>query len=259
MAPFTRSKRKYLKLFAKKGGCVLILDFDGVLSPIVKNPEKAVLAKGNLDNLKRCAERFPVAIVSGRLLSDVKKRVGLPGLLYFGTHGSQWEEKGIIRNLKIGPEITKAMAEAKRELTALGRDYKGMILEDKRNTFSVHYRQMTNTDANKFVKEALGIFGPYLKAHPLRLDHDKKTFELRPDGIFDKGQSVRFCVEHFKRPGLMPIYIGDSVTDEDAFKAIPDGLSIRVRRKKGSAAKYFFKGRREVDQLVSDLAELKYA
>ncbi len=72
-----------------------------------------------------------------------------------------------------------------------------------------------------------------LKLHPrLRKGRGKKVFEIRPDVDWDKGRAVRWLLAHLglDRPGVVPVYIGDDLTDEDAFRELAGaGLAVAVR------------------------------
>ena len=76
-----------IKRESKKHGFVLLLDFDLTLSPLVPNPKNAVLPKNTQSVLKTLSKKIPVVIISGRKLSDIRKRVGLKNILYAGNHG----------------------------------------------------------------------------------------------------------------------------------------------------------------------------
>lgn len=258
MKSFAQNFLLIKKQIATHGGAFLLFDFDGVLSAIAPTPDEAFISKINIALLKRCADRFPTAIITGRTLEDIKKKVGLDGLLYIASHGLEWEEKGKYHTKPIPKKTIEAINSAKQKLKLLVGRYPGMIFENKVFMFGVHYRVMNPRLVNKFKKEVMEIFKPILKNNKLRLDHDKKTFELRPDVDWDKGDGALFAEEYFnKKAGkkLMPIYIGDSTTDEDAFRALNNGITIRVRPKKGSVARYYFKSRKEVDQFLKWLAE----
>lgn len=232
----------------------MLLDFDGVLSAIAPTPDKAFLSEENRELLKQCADNFPTAVITGRMLNDIKTKIGLSGLLYIASHGLEWEEVGKYKVKPISQKIAESIDLAKQKIKPLLNRYPGMIFEDKSFMFAVHYRIMNPALAGKFRREVLGIIKPILEKNELRLDHDKKTFELRPKIDWDKGDSALFAEKHFQKTTgkkFLPVYIGDSATDEDAFLALKNGLTIRVRPKKGSAARYYFKSRKEVDKFLS--------
>jgi trehalose-phosphatase len=208
---------------------VLFLDYDGTLTPIVRRPEEAVLSDSMRTLLRELAGRVTVAIVSGRDLADVQKMVGLETLYYAGSHG--FDAAG-----PDGMEMQQAQAQdhlpeldaAERELNDLLAQIDGAWIERKRFAIAVHYREAAEED----VPAVEAAVDEVLEAHPqLRKKGGKKIFELQPDVPWDKGRAVRWLLEQLDlaTPAVLPVYIGDDVTDEDAFAALSDtGLGIRV-------------------------------
>ncbi|MEK7281657.1 MAG: trehalose-phosphatase, partial [Chloroflexota bacterium] len=127
---------------ARSYAVLLALDFDGTLAPIVEYPDKAALPSSTASLLKALAEKpgYHVAIVTGRALSDVKRRIRIGGLIYCGNHGleadiegRQWKPPGV-------EEARGAIEEAWKALDKKLKDLQGVMLEDKGLSFSVHYR-----------------------------------------------------------------------------------------------------------------------
>lgn len=245
----------------KAGGAILLLDFDGVLSAIAPTPDEAIITEEYTALLKKCAARFPVAIVTGRAFEDIKKKIYLKDVLYIASHGLEWEENGKKHVKKIPQETLDAISRVKKRIIPLLNKYPGMILEEKSFTFAVHYRIMKPELVEAFIKEINSILEPIAKESNLRLDHNMKNFELRPKIDWDKGHSAKFAEEHFnKKTGkkFIPIYIGDSDTDEDAFIAIgKNGITIRVEKKDGSKAEWYMKDQKEVGRFLEWLLSLK--
>jgi trehalose 6-phosphate phosphatase len=85
------------------------------------------------------------------------------------------------------------------------------------------------------------------------------TFELRPEINWNKGDSALFADKHLNEKigkNFIPIYLGDSDTDEDAFKALKDGITIRVGKFEKSAAKWYLKNQKEVEPFLKWLLGL---
>lgn len=243
----------------RAGGVFLLLDFDGVLSEIAPTPDEAILSDGNRELLKHCNQLFPVAVITGRTLAEIKKKVKVEGLLYIASHGLEWEEDGKYHVKQIPKKIIDAVNLAKQKISPLLSHYPGMVFEDKSFMLGVHYRIMNPSIVGRFKSEIRRLLNPILERGWLRLDHNKKTFELRPDINWDKGDSALFAENYFKRKTgkkFASIYIGDGLTDEDAFRALKNGITIRVRPKKVSAAKYYFKSRKQVDEFLRWLVML---
>lgn len=254
---------KYLREIERQikgsGGVLILLDFDGVISAIAPTPDKAFLSYKNREVLKLCNRAYPVAIITGRTLRDIKEKIGVKCPLYIASHGLEWEADGKYHLKLVPKKISQAIELAKQKIKPLGKKYPGMIFEEKIFMFAVHYRMINLKLVGAFKREA----GAILKSignNNLRIDHNKKTFEIRPEIGWDKGNSAIFAEKYFKKKikrKFLTVYIGDGLTDEDAFKALKNGITIRVRPKKGSRAKYYFKSRREVDEFLLWLSTLR--
>ncbi|MFZ7127610.1 MAG: trehalose-phosphatase [Desulfobacterales bacterium] len=203
-----------------KGKAAVFLDYDGTLTPIVKRPEQANLSeemRGTLLTLSRCCT---VAVVSGRGLADVRERVGLEHLVYAGSHGFEIDgpDRERLRNEK-GVEAMPSLDAAEQELHRRLADIEGVQVERKKFSIAVHYRNVSpeKTGAVADIVEAV------LKRHDgLRRGQGKKVLELQPDVDWHKGHAVRWLMSRLglDRTDSRPIYIGDDVTDEDAFRAL---------------------------------------
>ena len=211
------------------GKALLFLDYDGTLTPIVERPEDAELDDSMRDTLKALAGKCTVAIVSGRGLADVRKRVGLEEIYYAGSHGFEIEGPGTqrIRNEK-GADALPELEEAEEALQHRLEDIRGAQVERKKYSIAVHYRRVAEErvpEVEKFVDEVLADHGG------LRKGRGKKVFELQPDIDWDKGRAVVWLQDKLGLGGedARPIYVGDDVTDEDAFLALHErGVGIVV-------------------------------
>jgi trehalose 6-phosphate phosphatase len=197
----------------------VFLDYDGTLTPIVARPDLAVLLKPARDTLIRLASRWPVAILSGRDLSDVRSMVGIDGIAYAGSHGFD-----ILlpdgRTQQRGAEYVSALDAAEEELRRVVEERgSGAWVERKRFAIAVHVRQV----AELSVPELERAVAEVAAGDPtLRITGGKKVFELRPATDWDKGVALRFLLGALGLEGaeVLPIYVGDDETDEDAFRAV---------------------------------------
>ena len=204
------------------------LDFDGTLSEIVSDPDAAILVDGAAKALENLAAQCPVAILSGRDLADIRDRVGLPGIWYAGSHGFEL----------IGPDgshhhndaaasavpvLESAAAELREELAQIP----GVRVEHKRYAVAVHYRNV----APERVGEIVASAHRHGQRHGLRVTGGRKVIELRPDIDWDKGTALAWIRDQIHQTGrVLPIYVGDDLTDEDAFDAIRfNGVGVVVR------------------------------
>lgn len=231
----------------------LFLDYDGTLTPIVERPEDAVLAEETRAVLRRLARRHAVAIVSGRDLQDVRTRVGVEGLHYAGSHGFDIAGPGggHVHGAARGAE--PRLAAAADELETRTAQLAGVQVERKRFAVAVHYRRARKSDAPR-VEAAVDRA---LARHPgLRKTGGKMIFELRPDVDWDKGRAVRWLIDDLELQDAVPVYIGDDLTDEDAFRALAGrGVGIAVQESpQPTAATYTLRDPDEVRALLAGLA-----
>lgn len=207
----------------------LFFDYDGTLTPIARRPEEATLSGEMRALLRDLAKHATVAIVSGRDLSDVRGMVGLGHLYYAGSHGFDIAGPHGVRMQIEGasdylPELEAAEHELARRLRGIG----GAWVERKRFALAVHYRESDERDVGRIERAVDDV----RDARPrLRKKEGKKIFELQPDIPWDKGRAVLWLLDRLglSGPGVLPVYVGDDVTDEDAFLALSGrGLAIRV-------------------------------
>lgn len=243
-------------------GCrpALFLDYDGTLSPIVARPELATLPEETKDVLHRLARRVPVVIVSGRGREDVATLVDLDGLTYAGSHGFDIAGPPLLDGepplrLEVGEDLLETIEKAAEELRQELAGIAGVLVEPKRFAVAVHFRLVDESELPRI--EA--VVERVVAAHPgLRKAHSKKVFEVRPDLDWDKGRALLWLLEALglDRPDVLPICIGDDVTDEDAFRALAGrGIGILVAEEpRDTAAEYSLRDPGEVRELLERLA-----
>lgn len=237
--------------FLKSQRVNLMIDFDGTLSPIVSHPQQAALPLETKETLGKLAtnEKVSIAVISGRDLKNLKSRINLPGIEYFGNYGLEYEDSdGIIgfdKSDKFIDSIRKFIDEIHPKL----KRFAGVVLENKKYTLSIHYRNM----AKQFLPQLKKEISNTLSVHPkLRLAEGKKVFEIFAKDFQPKGKIVEKLINVNKNH--LPIYIGDDTSDEEAFRVVrKGGLSVRVGREAGSAAEYFLNDQGEVEKLLKML------
>lgn len=236
----------------------LFLDYDGTLVPFKDRPEEAV-ATDNICEVLRALVRDPkctVAIVSGRTVEDLDRMLSVEGLSLAGLHGLEirfsdgsgfiWEKS---------KEAEAAIKEIKRKtIRELGCE-RGLYIEDKRLTLALHYRLLPREKVKGVTERFVEIAEDYLSKNDLEIMRGVEVLEVRPRG-WHKGKALG---EFFKRflsgdRNILPLYVGDDLTDEDAFLYLKGwGITARVLRDpyERTAAKYCLQDTSEVLEFLS--------
>lgn len=229
---------------------LLFLDFDGTLAPIVESPSLASLPADAREVLARCAGTpgISVAIVSGRALADLRTRVGLENLIYAGNHGLEISGPGVDFIQPGAVERLKALGELARHLRARLHHIPGVEVENKILSASVHYRRAaaaTLPDIRQAVDDAV-VFDD----NPFQITEGRKVLEIRPRVDWDKGMAVRWIQQASGHPDALAVYIGDDATDEDAFLAIPEGITVSVGKARATSAQYYIENQESVPEFL---------
>lgn len=234
----------------------LFLDFDGTLAPIVPRPEDAALSPEMRMAIERAVARGPVAVVSGRDLADVRARVAIPGLAYAGSHGFDIQKAdGEHVEHPEAARFLPVLDAAEAELTARLATIPGALVDRKRFALAVHYRLCDPSDVPR-VTTAVEVVAA--RHERLGKHGGKMVFELRPLIDWHKGKAILYLLDALaeEEPDLLPVFIGDDVTDEDGFAAIRGrGVGIRVGDPtEPSAAAYALANTEEVRLFLDLLA-----
>lgn len=209
---------------------VIFLDYDGTLTPIVDHPEDAVISEEMRQTIIGVAEYTTVAIVSGRDRKNVENLVDIEGIYYAGSHGfdiSGPDGKNI--TFQRGAEFLPALDRAQEALHERLNSIEGAQLERKKFAIAVHFRRVAEdryADVETAVDEVLA------DNETLKKTDGKMIFELRPNIDWDKGKALSWLLQKLEldRNNMLPMYIGDDLTDEDALREIEDhGIGILVR------------------------------
>lgn len=234
---------------------LLLSDYDGTLTPIVERPELANLSEEVRQLLKKLARhrRIKLGIISGRALTDLKQKVGIGGIIYSGNHGLEMEGPGINFIHPLAEEFKPILRLISRVLTQATSNVQGVFVEHKGLTLSVHYR-LAKDDQEEQVR---GIFNTVLAGArsigKVKTTSGKKVLEVRPPVKWHKGKAVQLILKKYGKGGIksgtLPIYLGDDLTDEDAFEFLErcGGISIFVGEETShTRALYYVKSPAEV-------------
>lgn len=265
----------------------LFLDYDGTIAPIADTPDKAVLPRRVRAVVQRLSAMrgVKVAVVTGRSLRDIKKMVGIRGVIYAGNHGLEIEHPDFKYEVFVPQHVKMLLKGLKVVLKDDLNKVKGVLIEDKGLAVAIHYRNVEGAHV-RFIKDTIGKrMGPQTHPPSLRIDEGKKVYEMRPAVAWTKGDAVswlisRFASESFDhrahmprilrrifpraqretraraRHSMVPVYIGDDVTDENGFQAVAHaGISVFVGDKKSSRAKYYVKNTDEVFAFLTEIGK----
>lgn len=221
---------------------LLAFDFDGTLAPIVARRGRARMRERTRRLLAALCTLYPCAVISGRSRADVARRLGGASVAHVvGNHGI--EPGGHLRGL------AREMANVRPALHRALRRVGGVEIEDKRYSLSIHYRAAKRRGAaRRAIERAAAALRGRVRTVPGKL-----VVNVVPRDAPDKGAALRALCRR-SRAG-MALYLGDDVTDEDAFGArlgIP-AVTVRVGRSRRSRARYWLATQREVDAMLARL------
>ncbi|KAJ1289459.1 hypothetical protein BS78_02G165800 [Paspalum vaginatum] len=263
---------------------VMFLDYDGTLSPIVDDPDAAFMSETMRMAVRSVARHFPTAIVSGRCRDKVFEFVKLAELYYAGSHGmdikgpaakpppsssssSRGHAKAAKNNAKGGvvfqpaSEFLPMIEEVHARLVETTRGIPGAKVENNRFCVSVHFRRVDEKLWAELSESVKAVLRGYPK---LRLTQGRMVLEVRPTIKWDKGKALEFLLDSLgfaDRTSVLPVYIGDDRTDEDAFKVLRrrgHGVGILVsKHPKETSASYSLQEPAEVMEFLLRLVEWK--
>ncbi|KAI5347175.1 hypothetical protein L3X38_015054 [Prunus dulcis] len=224
---------------AKGKRIVVFLDYDGTLSPIVDDPDRAFMSDEMRAAVREVAKYFPTAVISGRSRDKVKEFVQLSNVYYAGSHGmdimvpprplrpcdannntTAMDIKGSDVLFQPAKRFLPAIQEIRTLLEEITRKVEGARVEDNRFCISVHFRKVREEDYGILEEKVKSVVGKYAEFH---LTLGKKVLEIRPSIEWNKGHALEYLLDTLgfsNSSDVLPLYIGDDRTDEDAFKVI---------------------------------------
>ncbi len=227
----------------------LLTDVDGTLLHLADTPDGVARSDAVCGLLARLLQGLggAVALISGRTIENLDRLFAPLRLPMAGLHGL--EHRDAREHLTVLGEAG-ALDHLRAPLAKLAAAHEGLLLEDKGRALAFHYRLAPEQGAR--IEEAIGsLVGA---TQDLRLIHGKMVIEVKPRHA-DKGSAVRAFMAEAPFRARVPVFLGDDVTDEDAFEAINalDGISIHVGKSLNSAARYRLD---DVDQVLRWLTSL---
>lgn len=241
----------------------VFLDYDGTLTPIVDRPEDAIISESMREAVERLARRCTVCVVSGRDRTVVQELMGLDDLIVAGSHGFDiWSpDEGTIQH-DAGGGFDNLVDEVKTRLEEEIGPFQGASVEPKKTSVAVHYRLVSEEERPK-IKQIVGNLLAE-RSEDLKVTPGKMVYEIQPKIEWDKGKAVLYLLEalDLDRDDVVPVYVGDDVTDEDAFEALAGrGLGIFVGHAdapevagRTTSADYVLHTTEEVERFLDTLA-----
>jgi trehalose-phosphatase len=209
---------------------VVFLDYDGTLAPIVDRPEDAVISASMRETVRALAARCTVCVVSGRDRRVVQELMGLHDLVVAGSHGFDiWSpvsgsveyEEGV----RFDELIERVTARAWDEVGSID----GVVIERKRSSVALHYRLVAESERSTIAQVVDALLADH--AGELKVTPGKMVYEIQPAIDWDKGKAVLHLLDVLGLDGedVVPLYLGDDLTDEHAFEALGSrGVGIFV-------------------------------
>jgi len=254
---------KIEELFCNKF-ILLLLDYDGTLTPIVEIPGKAIIQRDTKELLQKLSGSpyCKIGIISGRMLEDIKNIVGIQGIIYAGNHGLEIEGPKIKFESRVSPRVKSIIRNIAADMQKRLSGIKGTLIENKGLTLSIHYRLVGREDMPAFEEVISEVTNPYVVRDEIKVDSGKKVYEIKPPAKWGKGKVALWFLARQQfisgEKDVLPVYIGDDITDEDAFKALKrKGLTVFVGEPGSSKADYYLKNTEEVTKFLHLISDLK--
>lgn len=210
---------------------IILLDYDGTLVPICSEPSLGKIAADKKYQLKKLSQHYLTAITSGRPLKEQVDFVNAASICHIGHYGYEiklpYGPSCILQRVeKFLSEINRAYLQLANELSGI----EGILIENKKYSLSIHF-QLVDGKLIRDIEHAVDKITS--DSSFLRKFYSKKIFEVRPNISWDKGDTILylFQVLNLDKNNILPIYIGDDITDESAFEAIHGhGVGILVSK-----------------------------
>lgn len=228
---------------------LLALGFDGILSPTVLRPSEATVPDDTRALLTKLAAspRITLAFLSGRSLHDIQSRVGMPDAFYAGNHGMEVRGPGLSSSDGLAVSCRSDLVDALAFLARFTKHLRGVFIEDKGMTVTVHWRQ-ADAGEGAALRRLLDVI---VHSHPrLKVFAGEACWELRARASWDKGDALRQILAHLHLTPADTIYIGEEFTDKDAFTQLPGGLTFCVGSGAATAARYRLRNSADAAQFL---------
>jgi trehalose 6-phosphate phosphatase len=241
---FNRRNYHLLETFARSN-VLVAFDYDGTLAPLVDTPAHATMRASTRRLLTRVSKHYPCVVITGRAKADTVGRLrNIEVCRVVGNHGAEPSTDGEAIRRRVRQWLPLLKARLSR--------CQGVVIEDKGFSVSVHYRQARERNATR-----RAILSAARSLDNVRLVGGKLVVNLLVPDAPHKGLALDRERSHFACETV--IYVGDDVTDEDVFQIDRPWplLSIRIGRKRSSAAPYYIRNQAEIDRVLETLVAVR--
>ena len=203
--------------------CALFLDFDGTMVDIAPQPQDVHVPNDLISVVEQLRHYLggAVAVISGRPIEQIDDFLAPLKIAVAGVHGV--ERRGADGHTEL--LATHPLEHVEREARRLADAHPGLLVENKRGSLALHYRQSPELEAlcvetmERAVQESVG----------LTLLRGKMVAEAKPGGA-SKGRAIEAFLREAPFTGRTPVFIGDDITDEVGFSTVQrlGGMGIKV-------------------------------
>jgi trehalose 6-phosphate phosphatase len=228
---------------------LLAFDFDGTLAPIVARPQDAAVPPAVALQLQRLRDHFPIAVISGRRVADVRNRLGFEPHFVVGNHGAEDP------SLPPQEELAHALDPLRRRLQHATRTLKskGVLVEDKHYSIALHYRLALDQElAQQAIQDVLAPLreGPALAESPLHIFGGKMVVNVMAASAPNKADAIARLAQQLQSEAL--VFVGDDINDEPVFERPETGwLTVKVGLEDTlSKARFFLNSSDHIEMLL---------
>jgi len=230
-------------------------DFDGTLAPIALHPDAVELPTSAATVLRDlgAAPGVRLAIISGRALPDLQRRVTVPVDCFAGNHGLEMAGHGLDGVRAAAGQVQPRLVELAERLGFQLAVIPGVLIENKGFSLSIHYRQVDPAHWDWVMRTVAAA----VDDDSLRIQTGHRVVEVLPAIAWDKGEALKQMAGRLGIPRSAVVYVGDDTTDEAAFRAIPNGTSVSVGEGRPSGAHWMARCPEDVCSLLWWLGALR--
>ena len=205
-----------IRKLLKRSPVALFTSIDGTLAPIALAPRFARISPAVRQALTVLSSRITVVILTARDVSNARALVGLPSVIYEGSHGLEEWERGKITIASTIPSASRDMRRLARAAKAALSAISGVVIEEKPFSVAAYYRQAVDRTAARAA--VLGFFeqSPYAKG--LTVYEGRMVVEMQVSSAVDKGTALQSVVE--KHQIKTALVLGDDITDVNGFNML---------------------------------------